>query len=101
MTSDHYTTWCQKWNPSSQAKTINGTVMITAARSLQLQELRRVTAMERRFEQFRSASGLSDYPEQRQVSTLFYCLEETAEDVSRSTHIDVDERKKYDRSSQI
>ena len=50
----------------------------------------------RRFEQFRSASGLSDDPEPRQVSTLLYCLGETAEDVLRSTHISDDDRKKYD-----
>ena len=50
----------------------------------------------RRFEQFRSASGLTDDPEQRQVSTLLYCLGETAEDVLRSTHISDNERKKYD-----
>ena len=39
----------------------------------------------RHFEQFRIASGLSGEDDQRQVSTLLYCLEECAEDVLLST----------------
>ena len=49
----------------------------------------------RRFEQFRFASGLSEEDNQRQVSTLLYCLGEGAEDVLSSTKISVDERKAY------
>ena len=48
-----------------------------------------------RFEQFRFASGLSEEDNQRQVSTLLYCLGEGAEDVLSSTNISVDERKAY------
>lgn len=50
----------------------------------------------RRFEQFRVASGLSEEGEERQVSTLLYCLGEEAEDVLTSTNITNDDRKKYD-----
>ncbi len=50
----------------------------------------------KRFEQFRIASGLSEETEERQVSTLLYCLGEEAEDVLASTGITADDRKKYD-----
>ena len=49
----------------------------------------------RRFEQFRSASGLESKGEQRQVSTLLYCLGEEADDVLTSTNISEENRKKY------
>ena len=50
----------------------------------------------RRFEQFRSTSGLAEEEEPRQVSTLLYCLGEDADDVLTSTSISDDDRKKYD-----
>ena len=50
----------------------------------------------KRFEQFRSASGLSQENEPRQVSTLLYCLGEEAEDVLASANITEDDRKKYE-----
>ena len=50
----------------------------------------------RRFEQFRVASGLSKEDEERQVSTLLYCLGEEADDVLTSTNISTESRKKYD-----
>ena len=50
----------------------------------------------RRFEQFRSASGLAQETDLRQVSTLLYCLGEEADDVLTSTDITVEDRKKYD-----
>lgn len=50
----------------------------------------------RRFEQFRSASGLITEDEVRQVSTLLYCLGEEADDVLTSTNISDGDRKKYD-----
>ena len=49
----------------------------------------------RRFEQYRHASGLASRSEQRQVSTLLYCLGEQAEDVLSSTGISEDSRKNY------
>ena len=49
----------------------------------------------RRFEQYRHASGLASGSEQRQVSTLLYCLGEQAEDVLSSTGISEDSRKNY------
>ena len=48
----------------------------------------------RRFEQFRSAAGLVTEDEEREVSTLLYCLEE-ADDVLTSTNISAADRKKY------
>jgi len=49
----------------------------------------------RRFEQFRVASGLSKEDEERQISTLLYCLGEDADDVLTSTNISEESRKKY------
>ena len=41
----------------------------------------------RRFEQFRLASGLGSESEERQVSTLFYCMGEAVKDTPSSTNI--------------
>ena len=49
----------------------------------------------RRFEQFRVASGLSKEDEERQISTLLYCLGEDADDILTSTNISEESRKKY------
>ena len=50
----------------------------------------------RRFNQFRLASRLSEEGKARQVCTLLYCMEETAEDVLSSTDITDDKKKDYD-----
>ena len=47
------------------------------------------------FEQFCLASGLSDKAEEKQVSTLLYCMGEDADDTLASTHITADKRKQY------
>ena len=49
----------------------------------------------RRFEQYRVASGLSKESEERQVSTLLYCLGKEAEDILESTGITDEHRKEY------
>ena len=50
----------------------------------------------RRFEQYFHASGLAaSKDEERQVSTLLYCLGEEADDVLSSTNISTEERAKY------
>ena len=49
----------------------------------------------KRFEQFRLASGLSVEAEEKQVSTLLYCMGEVADDTLTSTHITANERKEY------
>ena len=49
----------------------------------------------RRFEQFRSASGLESKSKPCQVSTLLYCLGEEADDVLTSTNITEGDHKKY------
>ena len=50
-----------------------------------------------RFEQNCEASGLAEKGEQRQVSTLLYCLGEEAEEVLDTTRISGDDRKKYEK----
>ena len=49
----------------------------------------------KRFEQFRLASALESESEERQISTLLYCLGGEADDVLRMTNITTEERKKY------
>jgi len=51
----------------------------------------------RHFEQYRLASGLSVTSEERQVSTLLYCLGEDAEDVLDTTRIMSEDKKKYSK----
>ena len=51
----------------------------------------------RRFEQYRQASGLVEKGEQRQVSTLLYCLGLNAEEVLDTTRISEDDKKKYEK----
>ena len=51
----------------------------------------------RRFKQYRQASGLSEEPAARQVSTLLYCLGEQANDVLTSTGISDAQRKVYNQ----
>ena len=50
----------------------------------------------RRFEQFRIASGLSKTDEARQISMLLYCIGPEAESMLDSTNITSGQRKKYD-----
>ena len=50
----------------------------------------------KRFEQYRSASGLKAEEDPRQVDTLLYCMGEEADSVLASTHISAEDRKKYD-----
>lgn len=47
------------------------------------------------FEQYRLTSGLSSTGNERQVSTLLYCMGETAEDTLNSTNIMTDDRKDF------
>ena len=49
----------------------------------------------KRFEQFRITSGLGEESDQRQVSTLLYCLGEEADDVLSSTNITEAQRRRY------
>ena len=48
-----------------------------------------------RFEQFRLASDLADESDDRQVSTLLYCMGEEAEDILASTNITEADWRKY------
>ena len=49
-----------------------------------------------RFEQYRQASGLADKGDERQVSTLLYCLGDDAEEILDTTRI-TSEDKKYSK----
>ena len=49
----------------------------------------------RSFEQYRIVSGLAKEDDERQVSTLLYCLGEEADDVLTSTNITVESQKKF------
>ena len=51
----------------------------------------------RHFKQYRQALGLVDKEEQRQVSTLLYCLGPDAEEVLDTTRISEDNEKKYEK----
>ena len=51
----------------------------------------------KRFEQFRLASGLAGEDEERQTSTLLYCLGEEAEDMLGLTNINEGEREQYSK----
>ena len=48
----------------------------------------------RRFDQYRQASGLVDKEDERQVSTLLYCLGDDTEDVLNTTRITPEDKKK-------
>ena len=50
---------------------------------------------QRRFLQYRDASGLSEESQARQVSTLLYCLGEEANDVLTSTNISEEDKKQF------
>ena len=54
------------------------------------------TRWKRRFEQFRTASGLDAETGLKQVSTLLYCMGEEADTILCSTNATEDERKNYD-----
>jgi len=47
------------------------------------------------FEQYRQVAGLAGESDERQVSTLLYCLGEDAEDMLDTTRISAEEKKKY------
>ena len=53
------------------------------------------TSDERKFEQFRLASGLAGESDDRQISTLLYCIEEEADYILASTNIADADRRKY------
>ncbi len=54
---------------------------------VQLQESRQLAEVEKRFEQYRSASGLTTETAASQINTLLSCLGEEAGDVLTSTGI--------------
>ena len=48
-------------------------------------------------DQYRLASGLSGESDERQISTLLYCMGEDAEETLTSTNITEEDRKEYAR----
>lgn len=51
----------------------------------------------RRFDHFRSASGLKDKDQETQVHTLVYCMGDEADDLLSSFGLSEDDKKKYDK----
>ena len=51
----------------------------------------------RRFERFRTASGLAEKEDEMQVNTLIYTMGDRADDILRSLTLTVEDRKKYDK----
>ena len=82
-------TWCQKWDMAYLAS-----VLQTPA-PFPFNSPDEWPKWKRRFEQYRIASGLAKEDDERQVSTLLYCLGEEADDVLTSTNITVESRKKF------
>ena len=58
---------------------------------------RRMAEVQRHFEQFHTACRIVSESEERQISTLLYCLGEEAEDILMSTNISDEERKSYEQ----
>lgn len=83
-------TWCQKW---SEMAAYNAPLQPPVLFRFDCPE--EWTKWCRQFEQFCVASGLSKEDEERQISTLLYCLGEDADDVLTSTNISDESRKKY------
>ena len=50
----------------------------------------------RRFEQYRQAFGLAKESDEKEISTLLYCMGEDAKDTLSSTDISSDDCKKFD-----
>ena len=50
----------------------------------------------RRFEQFRLATGLKTKSEEKQISTLIYCMGDDADDILRSFRLSQEDSKKYE-----
>ena len=84
-----YVTWCQKCEHGYH-------VPLQPPQPFCLDAPDEWPRWQRRFQQFRVASKLSKEDEERQVSTLLYCLGEQADDVLVSTNISEESRKKYD-----
>ena len=72
-------------------------IPFSTARILQLRKPDEWPCWQKRFEQFRIASGLAAEEEECQVNTLLYCLGDDAEDVLRSTNISEADGKKYNK----
>jgi len=80
-----YATWCQKSSPTMTMHDES-----YAANHFFLQEWPKWKCW---FEQYRQAAGLASESEERQVSTLLYCLGEDAEDVLDTTRISAEDKK--------
>ena len=82
------TTWCQKWPTMAS-------LHLQPPSTFNFRTPDKCPRWQKRFEQFCFVSGLSDEAEEKQVSTLLYCMGEDADDTLTSTHITADERKQY------
>ena len=86
-------TWCQKWLDRSEQPMAS--VPLQPPAKFNFSNPDEWPKWRRRFEQFRIASGMAGESEERQISTLLYCLGEEAEDVLTSTNISEADRGRY------
>ena len=80
-------TWCQHWDMASLG--------FSPPDPFNFQCPDGWTTWKRRFDCFRSTSGLSKESEPRQVSALLYCMGEQSDSVLNSTNISNEDREKY------
>ena len=79
----HNVMWCQKWDKMAAGYQAS----LQPPQPFRFDTPDEWPKWRHRFEQFRMATGLSKEDEERQVSTLLYCLGEEADDVLTSTNI--------------
>ena len=84
-------TWCQRWD--TDTRVYPDTTRLPPPGEFNLSKWPK---WRRRFEQYRSASGLDGETETRQVDTLLYCLGDEADSVLASTNISDDVKMKYE-----
>ena len=78
-----------------QVEANDGPTATGTTSAVQFPNPRRLTEVEKAFEQFRVASGLAADDPLKQVNTLLYCIGEEKESVLTSTNTTEDERKVY------
>ena len=81
----------------SYCRFVTATVNLQPPAPFCFQKIDEWPKLKRCFEQYQLASGLADKGEERQVSTLLYCLGEDAEDVLDTMKITSENRKKYSK----
>ena len=86
-------TWCQKWD--TQATRMATSYQIPAPEPFDCANSEEWPRWIRRFERFRTASGLTEKSEENQVNTLVYSMGDAADDIVSSFGLSEDELKRY------